>query len=168
MNKYKYTSLFQEVVGEDVLDIIARRLANPALTERGRKRFPIWAFASLSIAVVKSTSTCAAWSLVVPVLSRKSGCLSLRDLISCSSIKCQAVPFWLGSFSCKMRASVVLYWPLTHSTSVVLSPFSEEKQRCCHWEFHFTGSSCPSCCFAEAAHHGALLHLCARRAVVHT
>ena len=56
-----------------MLGIIARTLANPAVTEWGRKRFAIWALVSLGIAVVKLTSICGAWFLVVPMLSRKSG-----------------------------------------------------------------------------------------------
>lgn len=60
------------------------------------KRFLIWTLRLDCIAVVKLTWAGTTWFLVVPKFSTKSGCLSLRYLITCSSTRCQAVLSLLG------------------------------------------------------------------------
>lgn len=107
-----HTFSFQESVGENVPGIITR-LANPSLTEWGRgSQFE---HSHLSIAVVKLTSAGVTWFLFVPILSRKSVCLSLRYLITCSSTRCQAVLSLLGTslLCCKVCSMPVTLQPAT-------------------------------------------------------
>lgn len=97
-------------------------------SDRMGKRFPIWTLRLDCIAVVKLPSAATTWFLVAPKLSRKSGCLSLSCLITCSSTRCQAVLSLLRTLQeCIFLVGRTSICQWLCNISAVLWPFIGEK-----------------------------------------